>query len=63
MLYLQKRNESMSRKKANVKLVRLTDKGREQFILDNQEAFRYGALEEFGGMRDGMFRFRKVMNQ
>ena len=53
----------MSRKKANVKLVRLTDKGREQFILDNQEAFRYGALEEFGGMRDGMFRFRMVMNQ
>lgn len=44
----------MSRKKANVKLVRLTDKGREQFILDNQEAFRYGALEEFG-LRDNTF--------
>ncbi len=27
---------------------------REQFILDNQEAFRYGALEEFG-LRDDHF--------
>ena len=27
---------------------------RQQFILDNQEAFRYGATEEFG-MRDNHF--------
>lgn len=32
----------------------LSDDGREQFILDNQEAFRYGALEEFG-LRDDHF--------
>ena len=32
----------------------LTSDDREQFILDNQEAFRYGALEEFG-MRDDHF--------
>ena len=27
---------------------------REQFILDNQEAFNYGAMEEFG-LRDNHF--------
>ena len=32
----------------DVKLVPLTEDDREQFILDNQEAFNYGALEEFG---------------
>ena len=32
----------------NVYLTPLTADDREQFILDNQEAFRYGALEEFG---------------
>lgn len=31
-----------------VKLVPLQPEDREQFILDNQEAFNYGALEEFG---------------
>ena len=34
-----------------ITLTRLTDDDREQFILDNQRAFRYGAMEEFG-MRD-----------
>ena len=38
----------------DVKLVRLTADDREQFILDNQEAFNYGALEEFG-LRDDHF--------
>lgn len=37
-----------------VKLRLLTDDDREKFILDNQEAFRYGATEEFG-MRDNHF--------
>lgn len=37
-----------------VTLVPLTAEDREQFILDNQEAFRYGAMEEFG-MRDNHF--------
>jgi GNAT superfamily N-acetyltransferase len=32
----------------NIKLIPLEDSDREQFILDNQEAFNYGALEEFG---------------
>lgn len=31
-----------------VKLVPLQPEDKEQFILDNQEAFNYGALEEFG---------------
>ncbi len=37
-----------------VNLVPLTAEDREQFILDNQEAFNYGALEEFG-LRDDHF--------
>lgn len=32
----------------NVNLFPLQPEDREQFILDNQEAFRYGAMEEFG---------------
>ncbi len=39
---------------ANVTLAPLTADDREQFILDNQEAFNYGALEEFG-LRDDHF--------
>ena len=35
----------------DIKLVPLTVADREQFILDNQQAFKYGAQEEFG-MRD-----------
>ena len=38
----------------DIKLVPLTEDDREQFILDNQEAFNYGALEEFG-CRDDHF--------
>ena len=44
---------------ANVKQVPLEEGDRNQFILDNQEAFRHGAMEEFGGM----FRFEKVMKR
>ena len=48
-----------------VTLVPLTADDREQFIKDNQEAFNYGALEEFGKRDDqvpeGMFRFEKIM--
>lgn len=36
----------------NICLLPLTCDGREQFILDNQEAFNYGALEEFGRRDD-----------
>ena len=38
----------------NIRLIPLTCDDREQFILDNQEAFNYGALEEFG-CRDDHF--------
>ena len=40
--------------KNNVRLEPLVADDREQFILDNQEAFNYGALEEFG-LRDNHF--------
>ena len=40
--------------KAQVTLVPLKEEDREQFILDNQKAFKYGATEEFG-MRDDHF--------
>lgn len=36
----------------NITLVPLSPADREQFILDNQEAFNYGALEEFGPRDD-----------
>ena len=37
-----------------VKLIPLEYSDREQFILDNQKAFNYGAMEEFG-LRDNHF--------
>lgn len=37
-----------------ITLKRLENSDREQFIRDNQEAFRYGAMEEFG-LRDEHF--------
>ena len=40
--------------KKNIWLEQLQEEDREQFILDNQEAFLYGATQEFG-MRDGHF--------
>ena len=39
---------------ANVILAPLEEEDRNQFILDNQEPFRYGAMEEFG-LRDDHF--------
>ena len=39
---------------AIITLTRLTEDDREQFILDNQRAFKYGAIEEFGE-RDSHF--------
>lgn len=35
-----------------IELIPLTAEDREQFILDNQEAFLYGATEEFGNLDD-----------
>ena len=37
-----------------IRLLPLLDSDREQFVRDNQEAFRYGAMEEFG-LRDSHF--------
>ena len=39
---------------ADITLTLLTNDDRERFILDNQRAFKYGALEEFGE-RDSHF--------
>ena len=39
-------------KTTNVTLVPLTEDDREQFILDNQWAFKYGAMMEFGARDD-----------
>ena len=39
-------------KAENVTLTPLTDDDRERFILDNQRAFKYGAVEEFGTRDD-----------
>ncbi len=39
-------------KKANVTLLPLTEEDREQFILDNQHSFKFGAMEEFGLLDD-----------
>lgn len=36
----------------NVVLIPLTQDGRDQFVSDNQEAFNYGALQEFGRRDD-----------
>ncbi len=41
-------------KKTEINLVPLQEEDREQFIKDNQWAFKYGATEEFG-MRDDHF--------
>ena len=41
-------------KNTKVTLVPLTSDDREQFILDNQWAFKYGAIEEFGKRDDHM---------
>ena len=36
----------------NVNLLALDESDRDQFILDTQEAFNYGAMEEFGRRDD-----------
>ena len=41
---------------AEITLTRLTADDREQFVLDNQRAFKYGAMEEFGE-RDSHFEY------
>ena len=53
---------------SSIALTRLTDEGREQFILENQRAFKYGAMEEFGKRddhfeEDGEIISRKTIEQ
>lgn len=36
----------------NVELIKLTESDREKFITENQRAFNFGALEEFGRRDD-----------
>ena len=42
----------MDNKNHQINLVALKEDDKEQFIIDNQEAFNYGALEEFGLLDD-----------
>ena len=42
----------MTNKNHQINLAPLNEDDKEQFILDNQEAFNYGALEEFGLLDD-----------
>ena len=41
-------------KKTQVKLIPLQEDDRDQFVRDNQWAFKYGSVEEFG-MRNDQF--------
>ncbi len=44
-------------------LLPLTDDDREQFILENQEAFKFGALEEFGVRDDHIDNDGEIISQ
>ena len=47
----------------DVLLLPLTEDDREQFIRDNQEAFNYGALEEFGRRDDHFEEGDQIMSR
>ena len=47
----------------DIKLVPLMADDREQFILDNQQAFKYGAQEEFGMRDDRMEEGEEVISR
>ena len=49
---LQNNGEGAEIIMVEIQLVKLKESDREQFIRDNQEAFNYGALEEFGKRDD-----------
>ena len=53
---------------SKITLTLLTDEDREQFILENQRAFKFGAMEEFGKRddhfeEDGEIISRKTIEQ
>lgn len=47
----------------DIKLVPLTVTDREHFILDNQQAFKYGAQKEFGMCDDRMEEGEEVISR
>ena len=47
----------------NITLLPLQEADREQFILDNQRAFKYGAMEEFGMRDDRMEEGEEVISR
>ena len=47
----------------NIRLVSITPDDKEQFVLDNQRAFRYGAQEEFGMRDDRMEEGEEVISR
>ena len=48
---------------ANITLTRLTEDDRERFISDNQRAFKYGAMEEFGCRDDHMEEDEEIISR
>ena len=50
-------------KNIDITLVPLQEADREQFILDNQRAFKYGAMEEFGMRDDRMEEGEEVISR
>ena len=53
----------MEKSDIKIMLVPLEADDREQFILDNQRAFKYGALEEFGMRDDRMEEGEEVISR
>lgn len=47
----------------DITLLPLQDADREQFIIDNQRAFKYGAMEEFGMRDDHMEEGEEVISR
>ena len=47
----------------DITLLPLQDADREQFIIDNQRAFKYGAMEEFGMRHDHMEEGEEVISR
>ena len=47
----------------SIRLAPLERDDREQFILDNQEAFNYGALEEFGRRDDHFEEYEQIISR
>ena len=51
----------MNKNKLNISLKPLKEDDKEQFIIDNQEAFNFGALEEFGRIYDNFEEERQII--